>query len=286
MRSAPLEWNLCGWCVAGSLIVMTVLAAGARADDATKQALQDLAGTSILFGHQSIGADALAGLAELARGANATLPIVELTPDGGKPVPGTLQHVFLPENGRPDLKLETFARLIDASGPYNIALMKFCFIDFDAGIDPSGLFERYQSTLRALQARHPDTVFIHVTVPLTTVDGWWKSIAKSALGRPVWGQANLARETFNDLMRSAYAGREPVFDLARVESTAQDGKRETASIYGRRIAALVPAYASDGAHLNSLGQATVAKAFLDALVAASRRPPSVATGEAEATAAP
>ena len=70
------------------------------------------------------------------------------------------------------------------------------------------------------------------------------------------------RERFNELMRTTYADREPVFDLAAVESTRPDGSREVLDVGGSRAYALVSAYASDGSHLNEAGRRRVAEELL------------------------
>ena len=91
---------------------------------------------------------------------------------------------------------------------------------------------------------------------------------KSLLGRPLGGVAeNARREAYNALLRQAYQGREPVFDLARVESTRPGGGAVTASWDGRPVAALAPELTDDGGHLNAEGRRRAARALLDVLAA-------------------
>ena len=50
---------------------------------------------------------------------------------------------------------------------------------------------------------------------------------------------------------------DPIFDLARAESTRPDGSRETFRYEGKDYYSLVPAYSSDGGHLSERGQRTL-----------------------------
>ena len=58
-------------------------------------------------------------------------------------------------------------------------------------------------------------VFVHVTVPLTAAQSGLKSLVKRPMGR---APDNVRLEEYNQLLRRTYAGREPIFDLARLES--------------------------------------------------------------------
>lgn len=70
------------------------------------------------------------------------------------------------------------------------------------------------------------------------------------------------RDTFNDMIRNEYAGRAPIFDLARIESTYPDGNRECINMDGKIYYALAGVYTDDGAHLNNLGSKVVAAELL------------------------
>ena len=73
---------------------------------------------------------------------------------------------------------------------------------------------------------------------------------------------NVARNKFNDLLKREYAGKESVFDLAKIESTYPDGRRETFKRKDKRFYSLVHDYTHDGAHLKELGRKKVAEQFL------------------------
>jgi lysophospholipase L1-like esterase len=113
------------------------------------------------------------------------------------------------------------------------------------------------------RAENPEVTLVHVTVPLVTVQSGLKARVKKLLGRePDHYGDNRARERFNELMRREYASREPLFDLAAIESTRPDGSRETFEFGGVTSASLVPTYTTDGAHLNPDGRRRVAEQFV------------------------
>ena len=89
----------------------------------------------------------------------------------------------------------------------------------------------------------------------------------------VGGRENATREAFNALVRQTYAGKEPVFDVAALESTHPDGTRETYALDGHDYPALVPAYSDDGGHLNARGQVRLASAFVSLLASLPRSTP-------------
>jgi hypothetical protein len=206
----------------------------------------------IYFGHQSVGANILQGVKELG----TTLSI---------------KDEFLAENGDPLLKLENFKKAVGEGSRYDIALVKFCYVDVDADTDPRALFEGYRATIAALRAKNPRTTFVHVTLPLTTVQTGPKALAKRLLGRAPYGTIeNVKRAEYNSLLRRTYAGREPIFDLARLESTAPDGTVATVTWNGSTVPAMAPAYTDDGGHLNAAGRTRAAREFLAVLTAAAK----------------
>jgi lysophospholipase L1-like esterase len=64
--------------------------------------------------------------------------------------------------------------------------------------------------------------------------------------------AKVAR--YNERLRAAYHGREPVFDLAAYESAGGGGGADAPFLHA--------AYTDDGEHLNELGRKTVARRFV------------------------
>lgn len=249
------------------LVLAAAIAPASRASEVDVRAqLQSLAGRGVFFGHQSVGMNLIDGLRELSAEQGVPLNVVEANGPLDAPA-GTFAHSYVPENGDPMRKLRSFAQALDsAKTEPAVAMMKFCFVDFHPDTDARALFAAYQETLAGLKARHPGIAFVHVTAPLTTVQGGLKGRLKRLLGKAPYGlRENARREEYNALLRAAYRGREPFFDLAETESTRADGTRETAEWHGVAVPALVPAYTRDEAHLAGEGQKRAARAFLDVL---------------------
>ena len=234
--------------VAG-LLSMTNLAHAA--DPALRASLQRVAHERVYFGHQSVGAQILQGVKELS------------TKEG---VPVFIKDEFVPENGEPLHKLASFKASVGAGSRYDVALVKFCYVDINANTDAAALFDHYRQAINELRARNPRTVFVHATLPLTTVQTGPKAWVKRLIGRSPYGTVeNVKRDEYNRLLRATYAGREPIFDLARIESTAPDGTLVTVTWDGITAPVLSPAYTTDGGHLNAVGRARAAREFIAVL---------------------
>jgi hypothetical protein len=253
------------------MFIASVASAAAVAHAGESQAslhiqLERLAQRRIFFAHRSVGMNALDGVKALAQDANVPLRIVERQA-AGSAGQAALEHMFVPENGKPLDKLRNFDAAMNAGGAsVDIAVFKFCYTDIDAQTDVNMLFERYRSTIDRLKQEHPNTTFVRVTVPLTTVQSGWKALLKRLLGREPYGVLeNRRREAYNALLRATYVGKEPVFDLARIESTTPDGRQETSEWQGENVPALSAAYTDDGSHLNATGRLRAAREFIAVL---------------------
>jgi len=251
-----------------AMLLMVLHGATANAAE-TSAPLEKLASRRIFFGHQSVGGNILEGVKQIPASSQGLAPrVVEVKNPTESLAPGTLAHAMVGQNEKPESKIADFERMMDAglAKSTDVAFFKFCYIDFNGATDSRALFEKYRASMEGLKARHPGTTFVHVTAPLTTVQRGAKAWLKELLGRPVWGIAeNVQRETFNELMRKTYGGKEPLFDLARLESTAPDGTRETYELNGQTWPAMVPGYSDDGGHLNATAQARLAKELLNFL---------------------
>src|SRR5690349_12070633 len=93
------------------LAIMAMLLAFASTVSASDEALRAdlalLATKRIYFAHQSVGANILQGVAELARAADVPLRIVQ-APRAAEVAAGTFGHFFVPQNGAPLEKLANF----------------------------------------------------------------------------------------------------------------------------------------------------------------------------------
>jgi hypothetical protein len=262
---------------------LLALSAGAAApcahgaDAALRAELERIAQRSIYFGHQSVGNNLLDGIRQLAQEAGVPLRIAEAR-SAAELKPGTFGHAFVAENGDPLRKLRSFEQAMGSRpAAVDIAFVKFCYGDVDAGTDAKALFAGYRAALDGLRAKHPRTTFVHVTLPLTEAQGGVKALAKRLLGRTPSGTIeNVRREEYNALLRRAYAGREPLFDLARIESTAPDGTAVRVQWGGADAPALASAYTDDGGHLNAAGRLRVARELISVLAAIPVRRAQVA----------
>lgn len=231
-------------------------AAGAAPATVPPGSLAGLAQKRIYFGHQSVGYNIVDGIAAVAKEhGEPGLQLVEArSPDAlARPA---FAHSTNGRNHEPLSKIQAFAEAIEGGlgATTDVAMFKFCYVDFTPETDHEQLFAEYRSTMARLRESYPDVRFVHVTVPLTVVQTGPKAFVKKLLGKPIWGaQANVVREKFNELMRKEYAGKAPLFDLAAVEATLADGRTVTFEDAGARHRALAPEYASDGKHLNAEG---------------------------------
>ncbi|QAT86552.1 hypothetical protein EJ065_5013 [Corallococcus coralloides] len=269
----------------GALLMALPQSAAATAQvkpDATVAGLERLTHRRVFFGHQSVGGNILDGVRGLPNAPGSKTPaIVEVKDANATIAPGTLAHALVGQNEQPETKLAHFEQLLDGgvAKQVDVALVKFCYIDFTASTDAKTLFEKYRATLAGLKSRHPGVTFVHVTAPLTTVQRGAKAWFNELRGRAVFGVGeNVSREAFNALMRRTYGGKEPLFDLAALESSRPDGTRETYEVNGRAYPAMVPAYSDDGAHLNAQGQARVASALVTFLAALPESPAAAKAG--------
>jgi hypothetical protein len=242
-------------------------------DASLKADLLAISTARVYFGHQSVGRNILDGLEDLQRGlGQSVVRVVELGSPGATEAGGILLHSRVGQNQQPATKCDDFRRILDQElrGSVDVALFKFCYVDFNDTSDVAAIFDAYSRTMDDLKRRYPKIVFVHVTAPLRTVDrgpGVW---IRERLGRRNRGKhANVRRGEFNRLLKGRYSA-DLVFDLAASMSTRPDGHRESFRMNGTAWYSLVPAYTDDGGHLNAVGRKHVATEFVRAIAAAVR----------------
>lgn len=266
--------------ISGAVLALAVFGdtrGGEAADAALKRELQVVAARQVFFGHQSVGNNLLEGIGDLASKLGVPLRIVRV--EGESTIASaTLNHAGVAENGHPEMKLANFVRALDAgpaSGP-EVAFLKLCYDDISERTDVTQLFAEYRRTFSALAAKYSATAFVHVTVPLTTIQGGLKAAVKRLLGRAPYGfLQNARREEFNRLMRSTFQGREPLYNLAALESMGPNGSRATYTWQGREVPVLVAGYAADNGHLNETGRIRAARELIRVLATATPPPRGV-----------
>jgi hypothetical protein len=146
--------SLAFYLVHGTIGIALATALGAAGtahavDDARERAdVKALAQRRVYFGHQSVGFNIMDGLKQLAARHGVVLRIEETRPATGVPS-GTFGHGLMAENGDPRRKLRSFEQVFasrTASGA-ELAMLKFCYVDFDANTDATALFAAYRAAL-------------------------------------------------------------------------------------------------------------------------------------------
>jgi hypothetical protein len=142
----------------------------------------------------------------------------------------------------------------------DLAVLKFCFWDFNRNTDVRALFAEYESTLGRLQQEYPNVRFVHSTVPLMAADTDWRARVRQLLFMPVPTTLdNAKRHEFSRLIRARYEGQAPIFDVEAAEY-GDDG--------GEDVPSLPVGLTTDGGHLNDAGKRRVAAAFVNSLALA------------------
>jgi hypothetical protein len=232
----------------------------------TAHQIERIRSLKVFFGHKSVGADLIRGLAELLESAGGPKPLIIETQDPAALDTGAgfFAHTSIGENRLPALKISEFASLVRSGfgDTADVVLMKLCYIDIDVGTGIEAVFNLYRDTIAALKREFPKTVFAHVTVPVVAVERGVKPLVKRALGRPVRGREdNLARHRYNVLLRTGLDPSDPLFDLAAAESTLPDGRSLTGTSGGLEFPVMVPRYTTDGGHLSGHGRRDVGARF-------------------------
>lgn len=233
--------------------------------DITDAQREALASRRIFFGHQSVGRNILSGLRRiLADHKEIRLRIIKEEDPHSVDGPA-LMEADIGQNGLPGTKEDAFARVLAGgfgSEPGAVAMFKYCYLDMRPDSDPNELFHEYAELMDQLHVRYPRLSLIHITMPLQTAPHGLKEAVKNALGLPSMTQRNRQRQQFNELLLDRYSRREPVFDLAGVESTRSDGSKAFSRYRGRHVYMLAREWTSDGGHLNEKGQDRVAAALV------------------------
>jgi hypothetical protein len=223
---------------------------------------------NVFFGHQSVGQNVVVGLSEiLDENPEIKLNIVESIEFNGM-ASGNFFHGKVGQNTRPLSKIESFSEIITTNEGKNIdiALIKFCYVDLMAQSDPVELFDAYTTAMETLRQRIPEIVFIHVTIPIESVPRGAKNMikegVKKALRRPGVNERNLVRHRYNEMLRSTYEGKEPIFDIARLESTNPEGCTVFRAVGSEKAPFMDARFTADGGHLNKLARKRIAEQLL------------------------
>jgi hypothetical protein len=251
-----------GACAAEGPMVETVELANLA--DVTASEWQRLAARRVFFGHQSVGRQIMDGVtAAVSELPESGLRVVEI---GGGDVgagPG-FYHGFVGRNVYPADKTDAFAKVVSSSftEPGSVAMLKFCYVDVHGPIDADSIFADYQRKIADLRERAPHVTIVHFTMPLHTSESrfeYWKNVVLRRGGERA---ANAKRNRYNVLLKAAYAGKEPVFDVAGLESRRSDGSRAFFTNGDDVVYEMADEHTYDGGHLHDKAQRYIADQLL------------------------
>jgi hypothetical protein len=232
----------------------------------------------ILFGHASVGDNIAAGLQDLVKDyPKIKLNVIENDNLSSKVKDVGFIHFHLLKEGLPPskitfAKIDTFASLIKDKLPQkpDIAFFKLCWADITPYTDTSKVFSYYRDTMAKLRREFPQTTFVQFTVPLAHEAGGVNRFTQDIKGG-IRGLLKVPQpdifdnktiNELNTLIRKEYQGQPTFFDIAQIESTFPDGKRQEFSSNGKKYFSIVPDYTSDMGHLNEKGRKVVAEQLL------------------------
>ncbi len=236
--------------------------------ESVKEDIGSVANAKVFFGHQSVGQNIVDGLSEIVKETGDTsLHILDIHENKRLPA-FYFAHTKVGKNRMPETKCVDFSQIIEnklAADGLQYAFLKFCFVDITAKTDIAEVFDRYWQTIDSLKQRFPRIHFVHFTAPLKTKTKGIKARLKRLFGQLGRREINnIKRFEYNQLLKKYYHD-EPIFDIAAIESTHPDGRRETFTKNGKTYFAMVASYSSDGGHLNATGRKLVAGKLLSFL---------------------
>jgi hypothetical protein len=217
----------------------------------------------IFFGHASVGYNIVNGIEDVKATNKRFVEInIRELKDSDEVVAPGIYHSVNGENGFPKSKIDGFKNFLEEKGLGNkldIAFFKFCYVDFDRDSNVKEIFDYYSKSIDELKKEFPKLKILHVTTPLYAhawgVKGFIRNLIKGDV-------SNIKRNEFNKLMISKYKDIDPIYDLAKIESTLQDGSRVTFRYKGDLYFSLAKQYSMDGGHLNEFGRYYAAKDLL------------------------
>jgi hypothetical protein len=241
-----------------------------RIKDVPEHLWSKLSSKKIYFGHQSVGYNIIDGI-KIIMNENPQIKLNIVLSDETDNIEnaGFFSHSEIGENGKPDSKLGAFKKNMEdgLGNKVDIAFFKFCYVDFKSNTEVKNIFDQYKKIMIELKEKYPNVAFIHVTSPLTIPQEGIlvniKNSIKRMIGKPVSRiEDNTKRDEFNALLKSEFKSKDPVFDLAQIESTYPENRIAVFSYEGKKYPHLVQNYTDDGGHLNQAGSKIVAEQLL------------------------
>ena len=203
------------------------------------------------FTHASVGSNMLSGLNDLHAADPGRYQLVTASVSylsgqqraANPPDPTVGGRVYECPRGNPgwQSKFTIFENSVEISGWHapavDVAMDKLCYIDQDADAAV------YVNLMAALEAQYPQTVFVYITMPLTTSSDY----------------DNVLRNVYNAAVRQhCGANSRLLYDLADMEAHDPNGNPATFTYQGQTYQRLCSGYTSDGGHLNTPGRQRIA----------------------------
>lgn len=232
-----------------------------------KPSLEKIKMNNIFFGHRSVGENIIQGMKNL--NTNHEIEISKF-----QNINQINSNYFVDANigynGDPQSKFNEFSEIVTslAKGKnLNIAMMKLCYADITKETDINQVFRNYVLKIDSLKSKFPNLHIVHFTVPLTAEQTLIRKIKSFIKGTSKNNSLNnAARTKYNELLY-AYYRQQQIFDLAKIESTYQNGEREEGIVNDNHYFSLVNDYTVDGGHLNEVGRKIVATKLIKYLSA-------------------
>lgn len=198
------------------------------------------------FAHASVGSNIVEGLNDLNSVDSATYMLATES-TGDSPPSTSAGTLYEYARGNPGWaeKVSLFSEYVGngwQSPQTDFAINKFCYIDQDAD------FATYRDSMASLESAYPNTIFVYMTIPLTTDDD---------------SEDGYLRQQFNASLRDWIDSQDGkcLIDIADIEAYSPGGEEQTSSWNGNAYQKLYAGYTDDGGHLNSTGRVRVATAF-------------------------
>jgi hypothetical protein len=230
----------------------------------TPQGSQKAAKLGWYFAHASVGANMVDGLNDLNKKDGGSYTYTTFFCEKAAPgeiKPGT---VYEHNRGNPGwkAKFDQFEDCISKGWHFpkvDVVMNKLCYIDQFAS------FKYYVHSMTNLEAGFPETVFVYMTMPLTTAED---------------GDNGL-RNGFNERVRAwTKENGRVLFDIADIEAHDSNGQACTFVRKNKTCQKLCGEYTGDGGHLNETGRQLVAKGFYALAAALDERKRKPAATEA------
>jgi hypothetical protein len=240
---------------------------GAIMKQLTDTEIQNLSTKKIFFGHMSVGNNLINGLDDLKLEDQrmSNFSIIKISAKSEIMGPG-FYHKINGKNGNPMSKCDAFKNFLieDSTGSnFDIVSFKLCYVDIKEDTDIKKEFDKYEQTITEIKNTFPNLKIFHTTIPLLAHNFSLKNRIKNILTGDL---ANIKRNQFNNLILDKYIGVDPIFDLAKIESTYPDQKREFFTSKGEQYFSLIMDYSYDGGHLNELGRKWAAAELIKVLI--------------------